>query len=280
MGNSQPHLQLEHEFDFSPPLAGVNQQRQPQQAMYSANQYYQSQNSIQRNPVASSSLQGAFDAPALQQPQARSTTFGSPQTDLNGNSFMNVYGGNSHQASAQDPTSVSRFRNPNNSFRFSNNSVPTPLSLAIGSTDNGPNTNYLSTSPGPMQDTFSPPPVPNQQTHYPPSNVNAGRALPQAKRPRKQVFSDDGRDDDHDSEMTPDQKEATKAKSWVRPSECYDTWANLHFFNEIARQGACARCKTLKVRCEFKTDTDPCKRCLNGGHDCMIPGRKKRRTPP
>ncbi|EEB91125.1 hypothetical protein MPER_10569, partial [Moniliophthora perniciosa FA553] len=30
---------------------------------------------------------------------------------------------------------------------------------------------------------------------------------------------------------------------------------------------ACARCKSLKVRCEFKTDTDPCKRCLNGGHD-------------
>ncbi|KAJ8073717.1 hypothetical protein PM082_011995 [Marasmius tenuissimus] len=28
----------------------------------------------------------------------------------------------------------------------------------------------------------------------------------------------------------------------------------------------------------FKTDTDPCKRCLNGGHECMIPGRKKRRT--
>ncbi|KAF9069221.1 hypothetical protein BDP27DRAFT_737390 [Rhodocollybia butyracea] len=44
--------------------------------------------------------------------------------------------------------------------------------------------------------------------------------------------------------------------------------------------GACARCKNLKVRCEFKTDTDPCKRCLNGGHICQIPGRKKRRTPP
>ncbi|KAF5375594.1 hypothetical protein D9757_008502 [Collybiopsis confluens] len=46
------------------------------------------------------------------------------------------------------------------------------------------------------------------------------------------------------------------------------------------KSGACARCKNLKVRCEFKTDTDPCKRCLNGGHECIIPGRKKRRTPP
>ncbi|KAJ7127063.1 hypothetical protein C8R44DRAFT_593328, partial [Mycena epipterygia] len=44
--------------------------------------------------------------------------------------------------------------------------------------------------------------------------------------------------------------------------------------------GACARCKNLKVKCEFKTETDPCKRCFNGGHDCVTPGRKKRRTPP
>ncbi|PIL35715.1 transcription factor [Ganoderma sinense ZZ0214-1] len=44
--------------------------------------------------------------------------------------------------------------------------------------------------------------------------------------------------------------------------------------------GACARCKGLKVKCEFKTDPDICKRCLNGGHECVIPGRKKRRAPP
>ena len=66
--------------------------------------------------------------------------------------------------------------------------------------------------------------------------------------------------------------------------------------------GACVRCKGLKVRmntglwksamtywclslvaqvkCEFITDLDTCKRCLNGGHECVIPGRKKRRPPP
>ncbi|THH27370.1 hypothetical protein EUX98_g6816 [Antrodiella citrinella] len=44
--------------------------------------------------------------------------------------------------------------------------------------------------------------------------------------------------------------------------------------------GACARCKGLKVRCEFKTDPDTCKRCLAGNHECIIPGRKKRRAPP
>lgn len=43
---------------------------------------------------------------------------------------------------------------------------------------------------------------------------------------------------------------------------------------------ACARCKSLKVRCEVKHEGDPCKRCINGGHDCIIPGRKIRRVPP
>lgn len=46
------------------------------------------------------------------------------------------------------------------------------------------------------------------------------------------------------------------------------------------RLGACHRCKSLKVKCEFKQETDTCKRCFNGGHECFIPGRKKRRAPP
>lgn len=44
--------------------------------------------------------------------------------------------------------------------------------------------------------------------------------------------------------------------------------------------GACARCKSLKVRCEFRGDNDTCKRCTGAGQDCVIPGRKPRRTPP
>ncbi|KAI5892024.1 uncharacterized protein SCHCODRAFT_02577799 [Schizophyllum commune H4-8] len=50
--------------------------------------------------------------------------------------------------------------------------------------------------------------------------------------------------------------------------------------NRLRPQGACARCKGLKVKCEFRADTDVCKRCLNAGQPCQIPGRKKRRTPP
>lgn len=34
------------------------------------------------------------------------------------------------------------------------------------------------------------------------------------------------------------------------------------------------------MKCEFLDDINPCKRCLNGSHECVIPGRKKRRTPP
>ncbi|KAA1467573.1 hypothetical protein DENSPDRAFT_901490 [Dentipellis sp. KUC8613] len=43
---------------------------------------------------------------------------------------------------------------------------------------------------------------------------------------------------------------------------------------------ACARCKQLKVRCDFRDDQDACDRCLKGSHECVIPGRKKRRPPP
>ncbi|KAI0043237.1 hypothetical protein FA95DRAFT_1563508 [Auriscalpium vulgare] len=43
---------------------------------------------------------------------------------------------------------------------------------------------------------------------------------------------------------------------------------------------ACARCKGLKVRCEFRDDQETCERCIKGSHECVIPGRKKRRPPP
>jgi hypothetical protein len=45
-------------------------------------------------------------------------------------------------------------------------------------------------------------------------------------------------------------------------------------------QRACSRCKSPKVKCESKTETDPCKHCFNGGHECIIPGKKIRKTPP
>ncbi|KIJ67097.1 hypothetical protein HYDPIDRAFT_109103 [Hydnomerulius pinastri MD-312] len=46
------------------------------------------------------------------------------------------------------------------------------------------------------------------------------------------------------------------------------------------KAGACARCKSLKVRCEFRGDGDTCRRCTGAGQECVIPGRKPRRNPP
>jgi hypothetical protein len=43
---------------------------------------------------------------------------------------------------------------------------------------------------------------------------------------------------------------------------------------------ACTRCKNQKVKCEMKSESDPCRRCLNAGQPCIIPGKKKRRAPP
>ncbi|KAF8071700.1 hypothetical protein FPV67DRAFT_1482356 [Lyophyllum atratum] len=113
----------------------------------------------------------------------------------------------------------------------------------------------LSSSPSAMQDAFPQQSVPSTlspSSHYSlaPTPTTSD---PRAKRPRAQTHQD-SREDDQD---VSDAKDTAKAKA-----------------------GACGRCKNLKVKCEFKTDTDPCKRCLNGGHDCIIPGRKKRRTPP
>ncbi|KAG6836667.1 hypothetical protein H0H93_005214 [Arthromyces matolae] len=41
------------------------------------------------------------------------------------------------------------------------------------------------------------------------------------------------------------------------------------------RRRACRRCRMLKVKCEFGSETDPCKRCLNGGHECLDDRRRK-----
>ncbi|KXN91714.1 Protein priB [Leucoagaricus sp. SymC.cos] len=113
----------------------------------------------------------------------------------------------------------------------------------------------LTSSPGPVPNRF---PNPNggvtqtQRTYYPQQNPSGG-SFHQSKRPRP---SDRPTDEDHDVEANHEKESGKK------------------------HGGACARCKNLKVKCEFITDPDTCKRCLNGGHECIIPGRKKRRVPP
>ncbi|KAJ8081020.1 Homeobox protein tos8 [Marasmius tenuissimus] len=41
-------------------------------------------------------------------------------------------------------------------------------------------------------------------------------------------------------------------------------------------RGACLRCKGLKNLYRYKTNTDRCVRCANGGHECTLSGRKNR----
>ncbi|KAF8920252.1 hypothetical protein CPB85DRAFT_1429060 [Mucidula mucida] len=113
---------------------------------------------------------------------------------------------------------------------------------------------YTTASPIPFQTSFpqaAPAPSAPQSYYHPPSSQRIASLPPQPKRPRTDPATDE------DEELTLDSKEDVKVKS-----------------------RACQRCKNLKVKCEFKTDTDPCKRCMNGGHECLIPGKKKRRTPP
>lgn len=150
--------------------------------------------------------------------------------------------GNSFNASLPLPGSGTSYQNTTTSFDFSSSSA---------------HTNGFDQTPSPNPGHFNLPSVEShtQSTHITQQQPYYSQPLRQ-KRVRGLDFPDDRFDDEQD----------------LGRSE--------HKDNQKAKPGACARCKNLKVRCEFKTDTDPCKRCLNGGHECVIPGRKKRRTPP
>ncbi|KAF8206499.1 hypothetical protein K438DRAFT_1817313 [Mycena galopus ATCC 62051] len=129
-------------------------------------------------------------------------------------------------------------------YNFQTQNAPTPITASSLS---GITTNVAATRP-PSQPSSS----------YYPSRATAAAQPSKAKRQRvpEPVTTNDQKDDDMDGDM--EEEGGARAKP----------------------PGACARCKNLKVKCEFKTETDPCKRCFNGGHDCVTPGRKKRRTPP
>jgi Fungal Zn(2)-Cys(6) binuclear cluster domain len=101
-----------------------------------------------------------------------------------------------------------------------------------------------------------------------------------SKRPRpgpSHSHDSDGLYDDHHPASDlghDDSKDDQKAK----PSVTFRCL--IHHYLISHRIRACARCKSLKVKCEVKHEGEPCKRCINGGHDCKIPGRKIRRVPP
>ncbi|KAH9836167.1 uncharacterized protein C8Q71DRAFT_69459 [Rhodofomes roseus] len=55
-----------------------------------------------------------------------------------------------------------------------------------------------------------------------------------------------------------------------------DTYSSRRFVADKST-GACANCKTLKIRCEWIIDEGICVKCKSTGADCMTHGRKKRR---
>ncbi|EMD34175.1 hypothetical protein CERSUDRAFT_159676 [Gelatoporia subvermispora B] len=84
--------------------------------------------------------------------------------------------------------------------------------------------------------------------------------LPATKRPR--IPDDAGDTHDPEPDGAWDNEQHEKGED-VRP-----------------RTGACERCRSLKVRCDFADDPDTCRRCSRANAECRIPGRKKRKAPP
>ncbi|KAJ7034975.1 hypothetical protein C8F04DRAFT_1346236 [Mycena alexandri] len=188
--------------------------------------------------------------------QSRSSSYArpehSPSSSIDGSSVHGIYGSSqpatpnfnsfSQNAGFLTTSDQREYHNNAQTYNFSAASSPPPLT-ATG-------LSAIATGVAP------PAAQPNQAYYLPRSASQPG---PQGKAKRQRVpepVSNEIKDDDMDGDMEEDGGARAKPP------------------------GACARCKNLKVKCEFKTETDPCKRCFNGGHDCVTPGRKKRRTPP
>ncbi|KIY72394.1 hypothetical protein CYLTODRAFT_388770, partial [Cylindrobasidium torrendii FP15055 ss-10] len=122
------------------------------------------------------------------------------------------------------------------------------------SSSSGAGTSALASSMVPSHPTPSPSTV---SFSLPPSRSQSSGSSSVFPRSSKRPRSSGGSDEDEDDEEHEQRSTGGKVKL-----------------------PACERCKTLKVKCEFRMENDPCRRCLNGGHDCVIPGKKKRRTPP
>ncbi|TFK72942.1 hypothetical protein BDN72DRAFT_762497 [Pluteus cervinus] len=237
----QSHPQLEHEYFTS--LAGpTNERHFSPEAQVS---------SIAPSPP-STTLHGAYN-PNTQQTHSRTSSFGQ-SSSLDGVFGQPVYGytGQAPSNNTLDPSAfisqpVQNVNNQQHGFSFQ---PPANLTLNAGQeTPQGLVSSYLTRSPDPLHVPF--PPAAQQQ------RIPNFQAFPTPgpstnKRARVREYADDVDEEENDT------KEEAKAKPL----------------------GACLRCKNLKVRCESRTDTDPCKRCMNSGHECIIPGRKKRRAPP
>jgi len=262
--------QLYSQQGFQSNLFADNSQGQNQQFSSYQNAYTNYQQQPQSQPPSSSgtpiipsssSLQGALQS-----------------TQNSGHSRTSSYASNSSSTSGTFPSSSglyssgARVTNPpvnanasynqagsNSAFRFGAANLPS-LSL----------TGLASSISGGTGFTDSPTRQENGQSYYQ-GQQSSGFQPNAAKRQRPNT--DDSKAEDSDDKAD-DSKDKAKPYDGLLPHHPVTNPLS-HF-----RARACARCKNLKVRCEAKTEHEPCKRCLNGGHECFIPGRKVRRVPP
>ncbi|RDB26065.1 Protein priB [Hypsizygus marmoreus] len=256
-----PQPNQAEEYDFTA-VSGTSSDIQAQSHQSADYTYHPSQLQHQSSSAAPPALMRSTFAPTQMRPEGGAPSFGvNSSVPLNPDSFNQGTFGSSPTQSQNVESYNTIFTNPIPSQRTWNNAPygyqnPSPSYAGSGYDGTSESTYFsahLSSSPSGAGDTI--PIQPTQPSHYslPPTQTTSD---PRSKRSHRQL-QEESRDDDLDAETVSDAKEGAKAKP-----------------------GACARCKNLKVKCEFKTDTDPCKRCLNAGQPCVIPGRKKRRTPP
>ncbi|KAJ7475781.1 hypothetical protein FB451DRAFT_1366476 [Mycena latifolia] len=254
---SQPRLQLEQEYDFPPVQQGFGDNYQFNPETFQPRQFTASP------PTQPATLQAS-------QSNSRSSSYTrtghSPSASLDASQVHGIYGSSQPQQPSQNfasygqnsaflTTEPREYHNNAASYNFQAATSPTPLTA----TGLSAITTGAVASPARAPELFPP----NQPTaaqpnrsYYLPRSASQPGPQPKVKRQRVPEPINDPKDDEMDADM--DEEGGAPAKP----------------------PGACARCKNLKVKCEFKTETDPCKRCFNGGHDCVTPGRKKRRTPP
>ncbi|RXW24288.1 hypothetical protein EST38_g1583 [Candolleomyces aberdarensis] len=261
----QQNLHLDQNYNMDPYAEQAQQRRQPQLPQqqqlppYQGSFHYQQQQAPSASGAPhSSSLQGALQSNQASS-HSRSSSYNSLSPQLSQPS--NSYGNHSNYSGIPNPP-VSQAPNPsyrNNTHTFSFGATNLPgSSMPMAGTDNiVPGGAFMSGPPSTMQEPFSHSSGRLDQSSRPyQSNQISTGGQPSAKRARP-VPQDDTNAEDAEKQGAPDD-----SKDKAKPPR------------------ACARCKNLKVRCEAKTDNEPCKRCLNGGHECFIPGRKIRRVPP
>ncbi|KAJ6494758.1 hypothetical protein C8R47DRAFT_381452 [Mycena vitilis] len=243
----QPRLQLEHEYDFP----GLPQQQHQQQGFadpYQFNPDAFHAGQFTSSPASqSSTLQNPSRSPSYTRPgHSPSASIDASHIYAPTQPAQNyaTFGQNAAYLTAEPP----EYHNNPATYNFQAATSPPPLTA----------TGLSAMTTGAVAPAQSSQRT-NQQSYYLPGS-SSQQPGPQGKAKRQRVPEPIISNEPKDDEMEGDLEEEGGARA--KPP------------------GACARCKNLKVKCEFKTETDPCKRCFNGGHDCVTPGRKKRRTPP